>query len=216
LLDEGRQLKLGTTEDVLKEYDILCNEKSLVKNIKNDSGNGAKNIGLKEKKKTEKGEVPEELLFDHSLTPECTLFRKSKIDFDEFVILNLNGQKINILKTGQKYIIKAVFTFNEDLHDMMFSLRILTTKGYRACWMAYPFEKRKYFNAKKGDYKVFQFEFDCNLLDGVYLIDAGLQSFNDDELFTHISIHNVYSFKVSKADLMLSGLAFMNFILTED
>ena len=209
MLDEGRLMYSGSTENVLREYDILCNKKFLAKKNGKDSGMESEVFSAKDK--VEKNEAPEELLFDESLKSESTFFGKSQIDFNEFAILNLNGQKVNILKTGEKYLIKVVFVFHEELNDIMFALRIKTMQGYRASWMGYPFEKMEYFGVRKGERKVFEFEFNCNLLEGVYFVDAGVQSIVGDEIFVHISTHDVYSFKINKTNQNVSGLVFMEF-----
>ena len=209
MLDEGRLMYFGSTENVLREYDILCNKKFLAKKDNKDSGKESEEIVANDKVK--KNDAAAELLFDESLKSEPTFFRKSKIDFNEFTILNLHGQKVNILKTGEKYLIKAVFVFHEELNDIMFALRIKTLQGYRASWMGYPFEKMKYFDVRKGERKVFEFEFDCNLLDGLYSIDSGIQSIREDGIFLHVGKHDLYLFKVNKVNINRSGLTFLNF-----
>jgi len=212
LLDHGRIHTQGEAEEVMRNYDILVNKKYLKKNIIAVSSTlqeESKDIGLP---KAPKEDQNSEILFDESLKSEPIFFQSSKVNFNDFNITNLNKEKANILKTGEKYIINASFSFEEDLYDLQFALRIKTQQGILVSWVGYPYKRREYFHAKKGEERKISIVFDCNILDGSYTLDAGLQSICKDDIKTHVGYQDIYLIKINKYEYHEHGISFINII----
>jgi ABC-type polysaccharide/polyol phosphate transport system ATPase subunit len=217
LLDHGKVLCSGETEPVIREYEKLCNKKFLTANDKYK--NTQKDETIDNETKDQKNEQAEnKLLWDYTLEADDQVYyKKSDIELEDFGIYDLDGNKVNILETGSSYKIRATFLPKEDLdYDITFAMRIKSIEGYIATWVGFPFEKNKYLSFKEGQREKVEFLFDCNLLGGVFSIDAGLQSFTDDDLFFHVGIQNLYLFKINK-DLQMNkhGLVDLNCRLLE-
>jgi len=199
LLDGGELLCSGDTEEVVQEYEILCNRKYL-EDRDNTKKTTRKIEPEKEINQRKEQEIGSKLLWDNSLNADDQIyFKKSDIEFEDFGIYTLDDKKVNVLETGKSYKVKASFMPNENLYDdITFAMRIKNIQGYVVSWIGFPFNKEKYLNFTQGERALIEFVFDNNMLFGVYSIDAGLQSFNKDELFIHVGIHNLYLFKINK------------------
>ena len=212
LLDHGKVLCSGETEPVIREYEKLCNKKFFAVNAKND--NTQKDATIDNETKDQKNKQPEnKLLWDHTLEADDQIFyKKSDIELEDFGIYDLEGNKVNILETGSSYKISATFLSKEDLDDgITFAMRIKSIEGYLAAWVGFPFEKNKYLSFQEGQRERVEFLFDCNLLGGDFSIDAGLQSFTDNDLYIHIGVINLCLFKIHR-DLQMNkhGLVDLN------
>jgi hypothetical protein len=76
-------------------------------------------------------------------------------------------------------------------------------------WVGYPFNKNSFLNFKKDDRWNIELEFDCNLFEGTYSIDTGLQSYEKGEIYQHISINNIYLFQIRR-DPKINGFGPVN------
>lgn len=214
LLDKGEMICAGEVEPVVKEYEKLCYKQFLV-----DTKQEEKDQLLENKKSNGDESVVEDVadddpVWDPSLVGDDPIvYRKSNVDFEFFGIFDMKNKKVNILKPGKTYKIKATFMPREDLHDdVMYAMRIRTLQGYMISWMGYPFKKNEYLDIRKNSPLELEYLFDCNFSKGVFCIDAGLQSVVNNELFLHASINNVYTFKINENPKMnLNGDAFLNY-----
>ncbi len=199
LLDGGELLCSGDTEEVVQEYEILCNKKYL-ENRENTKKTAKKIYPEKKTCQRTEQETGSQLLWDYSLHADDQIYlKKSDIEFEDFGIYTLDDKKVNILETGASYKVKASFMPNENLYDdITFAMRIKNIQGYVVSWIGFPFNSDKFLNFTQGERTFVEFVFDNNMLFGVYSIDAALQSFNKDELFIHVGIHNLYLFKINK------------------
>ena len=138
--------------------------------------------------------------WDHTLESENQIyFKKSDIEFVNFGIYDLDNNKVNVLETGTSYKVKAIFYSQEDLNeDITFAIRMKNLQGYIVAWVGYPFNPKEYISLKKGNERTIEYVIDNNLLEGVFSIDAGLQSYRGDDLYIHVGIQNVYYFRVDR------------------
>jgi lipopolysaccharide transport system ATP-binding protein len=208
LLDCGNIIFIGDTNDTVKNYEILCNKNFLIANKEKVIHKKLSNISNRNYESKEAKD--DEVIFDYSLITKPTIFKKSNIEFVDFTVLNIENNKTNILKTGEKYFIQAIFHFYEDIKDITFALRMKNQQGFVVAWMGFPFNEKEYLTVFKGE-KSFRFSFDCNLLSGVYLIDFALQSFINDDLFYHIGRSDAYMFVIHKEGKKSFGTTFLNF-----
>ena len=96
--------------------------------------------------------------------------------------------------------------------DVMYAMRIRTLQGYMISWMGYPFKKNEFLNIQQDTMLEVEYILDCNFSKGVFCIDAGLQSVVNNELFFHVSINNVYTFKIDEnLKTNLNGDAYLNY-----
>lgn len=198
LLDHGKLLLEDNAGEVVRQYEKLCN-KNFLATATNDSEIKKITDFRGDKDFLESSVKTEEILFDSSLVEdEIVFYKKSNVSFESFGLYDKDGHKVNILEIGHPYVVKAIFTFEESLNDIMFALRIKNIKGLVMSWIGYPFDKDSFLSFKKNDRLDIELEFDCNLLEGIYSIDAGLQSFKKTEIYHHIGINNVYMFKIKK------------------
>lgn len=199
LLDNGELLCSGEAEEVVQEYEKLCNRKYLRSGENNKSPKNKCNQATDEEKELQ-GLADKELCWDNALESRDKIyFQKSDIEIADFGIYTLDDRKANVLDTGKSYKIKVIIVPNEDLMcDIIFAVRIRNIQGYIISWLGFPFIKDKFISFNKGIKKEIEFLFDNNMLYGEYTIDAGLQSLKEDELFIHASIHNIYLFRVRK------------------
>lgn len=200
LLDGGGLLCAGEAEDVVQEYEKLCNKKYLQNNTDENARKDKSEQEKTDASPVVQGKPGSELLWDSALEANDKIFfKKSDIDFVDFGIYTLDDIKTNVLQTGKTYKIKAIFSPNEDLvDDIVFAVRIKNIQGYVIAWIGFPFAKNEFINFSKGSRKVIEFLFDNNILFGDYTIDAGLQSLTENELFIHVSINNIYLFRIRK------------------
>lgn len=198
LLDGGELICSGEAEEVVQEYEKLCNKRYLI-HAGNSREQNEENKVM-ESKSSNRENRTKKLLWDNTLASDDKIyFKKSDIDFENFGIFTLDGNKVNILETGKTYKIKASFMPNENLYDdIIFAMRIKNIQGYVISWVGFPYSKNEFLKFEKDTRKVVEFIFDNNILFGEYSIDAGLQSFSDNELFIHTSINNIYLFKINK------------------
>jgi len=211
LLDDGREVAFGDVDTVLKEYDILCNKSFIDHHAKASEEKEiyyAQNNKLSAAKKTCK--------YDYSLKPESFYYRKSEAKFSDFGIYDSTGDLVNILYSGESYVVKVNIDIDEDIPNTQFAMRILNKQGLRLSWIGYPLNKGEYLDLKKG--KVFQLnlKFDCNLLSETYFIDAGIQSYVGDDLYQHVGVQNIYAFRVELLNQNTFGIVYLNAKLIEN
>jgi len=215
LLDKGRILCSGEAEPVVKEYEKLCYKQFLVSENNSENKKPQKQPDTESAEiKTISGSVGDETTWDPTLIgDEPIIYKKSGIEFESFAIYDLDDNKVNILKPGATYKIKALFLPKQDVYDdVMYAMRIRTLQGYMIAWMGYPFQKNEYLDIKKNRPLEIEYLFDCNFYRGVFCVDAGLQSIIDNELFLHTSINNVYTFRLNEdTKRNLNGDAHLNF-----
>jgi lipopolysaccharide transport system ATP-binding protein len=210
LLERGELIFKGKAGEVVREYEKLCNKKfladsSTAEKLKKSTDEARDQSNIKAKDKED------EILFDPSLVDDKPVYyKKSKVNFESFGLYSRDGHKVNILKPGDNYTIKAKFKFEESLSDLTFALRIKSIHGSVMSWIGYPFKRGNYLECKKNDVLNIELEFDCNLQDGIYSIDAGLQSMCESDIFHHLGIANIYMFKI-KRDLSINYFGPVNF-----
>ena len=200
LLDKGEMLCSGDAEPVVKEYEKLCYKQFLLSNKKEGSDQTTEQKKSEGSKAESNDAIEEdEVAWDPTLdSGDPVVYRKSEIDFESFGIYDMKDNKVNILKPGFTYKIKATFMPHQELNDdVMFALRITTLQGYKISWMGYPFKKNEYLDIHKDSLLEIEFLFDCNFGQGVFCIDAGLQSVINNDLYIHSSMGNVYTFKLN-------------------
>lgn len=214
LLDRGRLLSAGDAESVMREYEKLCYKQFLVTGKNAGKEDKAGGTAARKEGKAARPTSEEALTWDPALLEtEPVHYAKSDIEFKSFGIYDLDDNKVNILRPGATCRVRATFLPKQDLDDdVMYAMRIRTLQGYMMAWMGYPFAKKQYLEVRKDKLLEVEYLFDCNFHKGVFYVDAGLQSYRNNELFLHVSINNVYAFRLDgEPSQNLNGEVHLNF-----
>lgn len=209
LIENGLNICIGDTNDVVNKYEILCNKNFLNTAQKNSITN--MRVSSNENEFADTVTHDREVIYDHSLVTDSIFLKSSNIDFLSFRILDVHKRNVNILKTGNSYFIHAQFEFGEALDNLTFALRVKTQQGVVVTWIGFPFEKGNYIAGEKGESLSIKLQFDCNLLAGTYIIDASLQSIRNNEITQHVGAQDIMMIKIHKVNCNSFGIVDLNF-----
>lgn len=117
-----------------------------------------------------------------------SLVSKSRIEFethgatiDKVRLLNGNGEPVNILETGRRYVLAYEVDFDRDCHDVGFGMGIRTISGFTfggANLELAP--QRRMTEVVAGSTLSVEIEFTCLLLSGSYFINVGVMGQQHD------------------------------------
>lgn len=208
LMENGHLLLDGTPKLVIKYYHKLLfssveNYDDLVTEIRT----GCERV-QKETKKTTVLEPYD--FYDPSLTPQNTVVYDSKgalIDRGTIVIKNKAGEKVNILKAGNTYVYSYVSRIISTCNMVRAGTLIKSVTGVELFGIQSHAPGDGIASLNANEEVLFEFEFTCRLLQGVYFMNAGLTGIVDGaEVFLHRMI-DVYAFKVvSEEKQKISGI----------
>lgn len=204
-LNDGCSVSMGETLKVVNDYESFINRQIIEKGQNALSGNDQKKEKVLENLKVSKDS------YDMSIVTEPQVINGEDAEFVSFGIYNDKREKVNILKPGDRYIVRSVFNVKKDINGVQFAMRILNKSGLRLSWMGYPLKKREFMDIKAGDNLKIEFAFDCNLLDEICFIEAGLQSYMEDTIYTHVSGMNLYACKINRQGENTDGIVSMNY-----
>jgi len=142
-----------------------------------------------------------EEFYDPSLKPKSTIYYEEKgAKIDDIKVTTLNGKKVNVLSEGKNYKLQMSVTIINNLEDVRFGLAIKNNQGVYYSGVAYELLKHSNIKIlKKGNYNI-EFDFNCLIVDGVFIIDAViLDDFTQKKNIAH-KINDAYLFKVLKKE----------------
>lgn len=126
-------------------------------------------------------------VFDPSLVPESTVSYPSLgAQISNPRILTLGGRRVNLLHSGEEYIYAYDVQFNVPARGTRFGMMIKTVSGFELGGLvSHPAGDG--VEVKNGATHIQHFRFRCNLLPGVYFLNAGVTSVLPDkgEEFLH-------------------------------
>lgn len=110
--------------------------------------------------------------FDPTLIPESTVsFPVKGAHITHPRLLSLNGAPVNLLHSGEEYVYAFDAHFDEDADNVSFRMMIRTTSGFPLGGLtSHPFGRG--ISASQGCVHSQCFRFRCNLLPGIYFINA--------------------------------------------
>lgn len=142
--------------------------------------------------------------FDPSLVPVSTLsYARCGAEISDSSILGPDGEKVNVLVTGERYIFSYRVRFDEDANNIKFGMMIKSASGYDLGGLL---SGRGKEDAKKGMRITVRFSFFCHLLPGTYFMNAGvLGCVHEMECFLH-RIVDVDMFRVQGVSDVATGM----------
>ena len=148
-------------------------------------------------KAVEKTVFETEEFFDASLMSKSLLaFEENGAKLYDFTIKNSNGQKVNVLKSGEVYDYCYKVKYNQDLTNVRLGMNIKTEKGVMLGGGQYPYNQTQDGVSVLADkVYVMKWSFRCNLGEGSYFMNAGTF-----DIATQKQLHRVldaYMFKVA-------------------
>lgn len=206
LLDEGKLLMKGKPSEVTKVYQKYIYAPSDRKNTVIDTA-------LKEAERVKQQEFSEDNdkinnangkidYFIRDLIPKSTVeYRNRNIDIRDAKITTVNGEKVNVLGFGKKYIytVKYVSYEEGDFEKITFGFAIKDSKGVRISAIeSFKAYQQKVICEKisAGEEVILSYEFECRLSGGFYFVDTGLSSFSSGEQQVLNRVVDIISFQV--------------------
>ena len=124
-------------------------------------------------------------------------YRNYDVDIFDVMILDTDGKKVNILETGKQYTYQYKVKFNSKFKNVSFGMSLKTNKGLELTAVSIHLNKDKLINVIANEVLLINNTFDCMLLSGVYLLNAGVSVHEHGEKFYFINrIIDAYIFKV--------------------
>jgi lipopolysaccharide transport system ATP-binding protein len=117
------------------------------------------------------------------------------------------GERVNVIKRGDKYRFSYEVTFENDASDVRFNVRVRSTQGAFLAGANTTALDKKLKQVKAGETYTAEFAFECRLLQGVYYVEIGCSSANDGERKPLARVTDASMFKViTEPDLNMGGL----------
>lgn len=164
-------------------------------------------------KKTGAGPAGDEGLqesFDPSLLPDSTLqYQEKKAKINDVKICTLDGEKVNVLVQGRKYLYSYRIEVVEDLFDVNFGMLIKTVHGTELGGGSYPGHNSFLKRLSGNTTYLAKWQFRANLNSGIYFTNAGVMAQNQDKINYSARIVDAYGFKVLPTNFI--STAFIDF-----
>ncbi len=104
-------------------------------------------------------------------------------------LTTLNGDVVNLLRQGKRYVLEYWVDFSVDARDVGFACGVRTTSGLLLAGAStFLSKKERWPLARRGETKHVKFEFICELLPGTYFWLCGTRGFVDSE---EVLLHRV-------------------------
>lgn len=142
-----------------------------------------------------------------------SLVSQSRIEFEthgatirQVRLLNGNGEPVNILETGRRYVLAYEVDFDRDCHDVGFGMGIRTISGFTfggANLELAP--QRRTARVVSGSTLSVEIEFTCLLLPGSYFINVGVMGLQDDTRRRLGRIADALQFRVPVQEIGVAG-----------
>jgi lipopolysaccharide transport system ATP-binding protein len=141
--------------------------------------------------------------YDSNLTPESTIiYPSSGAEIEQIAILNRAGDQVNILVSGEEYVIVLKGRFSVRCKEVHFGVHIRAINGTVVSGQRYPALPSTIEEIEAGKGFSISFGFRMDLLAGTYFIGGGIWSNQDPEC-----IHRVLDktmFRVEKQEVEYS------------
>jgi lipopolysaccharide transport system ATP-binding protein len=224
LLDSGEQLIVDKSQRVVNLYHKLLfasEEKrdkikeQIVVYTKKEEGVGSDSD--LESVDPKSGVSDEEALFqrdffDESLVPKDSLsYELVGARIFDYVLVNSDGEKVNVIQFGHKYLWRYKVEFLEHCANARFGMMIKTNKGLELCGAATHKIGAGIKDVVRGEILQVEFSFMPRFVGGVYYLSCGvLGNTNGEEVFMHRFVE-VWPFRLQdQSNSLLSGIVDMN------
>jgi lipopolysaccharide transport system ATP-binding protein len=189
LLDANELLASGTPKQIVGRYQQLLyaplEKRAQLRDeiIKELSENKLKNNNENINKQIIEKNIEITEYFDPSLESKSKIIYEPKgATISNCQLLTKNKTPVNNIIFGEKYIFRFEILFSKIYDKTHFSMLIKSSSGIELAGAGFPFTFEK--NHDNG--LIISFEFVCNLLPGIYFINAGCKGIsNNEETFLH-------------------------------
>ncbi|TJV06776.1 MAG: ABC transporter ATP-binding protein [Mesorhizobium sp.] len=147
---------------------------------------------------------------------DTNLKSKSAINLEErgarirdLRVLTLNGDKVNVLQMGKRYILEYMVDFSSDAREVGFEFLFKNVTGLVLAGSdTHRVKSERTRLAKSGSALKISFTFSCVMLPGVYLVSAGVRGLVSEQLcMLHKIIEGVLIRVASEPELAAIGYA---------
>lgn len=224
LMDRGEIIASGRPKNIVNQYQRLINASTTEsENIRNQilSASMTENTSKKTHKLQESPEEnpeiankkPENLstsqdIYDPNLSSQSiTSLEERGASIRDVRITSINGEPVNILTMGKRYIYEYVVDFSKDAHNIGFGCGVRTISGLMLAGATTSIsQKQRLSFISKGQIKKVRFEFTCNLLPGIYFWQCGVRGFiNSEEIYMHRILDAICFRVLPEEDSILTG-----------
>ena len=136
-------------------------------------------------------------------------YRNFDVDIHDVHITTQDGETVNVLLSGEKYLYRYRVTFNIDADDVAFGMLIKTEKGMDVCGINTANPDILVKKVRKGSTYRISWPFNCNLVHGNYFINAGVSSHSDNDFRFLNRIIDAIMFKVQQNIKNNFGIVYM-------
>lgn len=148
----------------------------------------------------------DEKFYIEGLNIKPTEYMNYDVDIFDVMILNEDGNKVNILETGKKYVYTYKARFLINAIDVGFGMQIKTEKGLKITSSGSVKHGCTIKKAKIGDVFDIKWSFVCVMLEGMYFTNVGITSIIENERVIINRLVDAYVFKVKENFNKYSGL----------
>lgn len=195
-----KEIILINNDDELKQ--ATYNE--IEQNKKGNASEKPKNIvpvekaaGKTEISKKASSIIKPKAYFISGLVPKSRIeYRNEDVDIEDVCIKTLEGEKVNVLLTGEKYIYSYNVKFNIDAEDVVFGMMIKDQSGLLLSGTSSFNLGKSIKHAKKSAAYLVKWTFTCNYLKNIYFTNVGVSSRNVNRRYFLNRIVDAYVFKV--------------------
>jgi len=182
LLDKGECLMIGDPKDTVGFYQrLLYAPEEEQKRLKSMAQYPKTESGTQEEQEPDEvdllNKIDMEEGFDQGLISQTsTVYHPKGAQIEKFMIVNAQGREVNVLQSGRKYKFMVSGRLLSCAAGVHFGLHIRTISGVGITGQRYP-ENGRSINIGDSDRKFrIVFEFNLNLLPGVYFVGGGVWS----------------------------------------
>ena len=196
-LDQGDMIMEGDPARVVFEYERFANASDSMKSRILDS--------IKENGPP--GSAPAESFDDQMISKTVRSYESNGAEISRPRITTMDGEEVNNLVPGEKYIYTYDAAFSEDCEQVRFAMMFRTQSGFNIGGMVSHPKGEGVENVKKGGTISPGFVFRCKLIPDMYFVNSGVLGFkNGDETYLHRVVDGLM-FRVSpQKGLRATGL----------
>jgi lipopolysaccharide transport system ATP-binding protein len=208
-------LKLNKNQKIKNELQSNIYVDNEEKNKNNDVKKIDDFLGQKDLKKNENNIILKPNFIPDLIPKSTVMYKDYQVDFRNIKITTLDGEKVNCLITGERYIFHYTAHFGINVKNVQFGMSIRNEKGIVLAGYSFPLDHNKYVEkiSKGNQYHLKWFFFNYFLF-GYYYINCGITMTKDHKKIFLNRIVDSLVFKVQKNRQTASSIVSLNQTVT--